>query len=76
MQVVLRQESTRSAGAAITPEEEALRSRLESLHSQLSAPTQFNVYSCYYFIVFIYKIRYLFIYLFIYCYLHIVGKIE
>lgn len=43
VQVVVRLESSRRAGAAMSPEEEGLKGRLEGLHSQLAAPTQFNV---------------------------------
>ncbi|XP_022910266.2 nucleoporin p54 [Onthophagus taurus] len=42
LKILVKQEVSRKAGMALQPEEEALRSRLEIMHSQLSIPTQFK----------------------------------
>lgn len=43
LQVIVKQETTRKVGLALQPEEELLRSQLESMQAQISAPTQFKV---------------------------------
>ncbi|KAK9306349.1 hypothetical protein QLX08_003031 [Tetragonisca angustula] len=42
LQVLVRQEITRKVGLSLQPEEEVLTRRFESMHSQVSAPTQFK----------------------------------
>ncbi|XP_043469732.1 nuclear pore complex protein Nup54-like [Leptopilina heterotoma] len=42
LQVLVRQEITRKVGLSLQPEEEVLTNRFESMHSQISAPTQFK----------------------------------
>ncbi|KAG7188038.1 hypothetical protein KM043_013205 [Ampulex compressa] len=42
LQVLVRQEITRKVGLSLQPEEEVLTRRLEAMHSQISAPTQFK----------------------------------
>ncbi|XP_063975634.1 nuclear pore complex protein Nup54 [Diachasmimorpha longicaudata] len=42
LQVLVRQEITRKVGLSLQPEEETLTNRLETMHSQISAPTQFK----------------------------------
>ncbi|XP_051166872.1 nuclear pore complex protein Nup54 [Leptopilina boulardi] len=42
LQVLVRQEITRKVGLSLQPEEEILTNRFESMHSQISAPTQFK----------------------------------
>ncbi|XP_015122055.1 nuclear pore complex protein Nup54 [Diachasma alloeum] len=42
LQVLVRQEITRKVGLSLQPEEEILTNRLETMHSQISAPTQFK----------------------------------
>lgn len=41
-QIIVRQESTRKMGVALSPEEEMLRSKLENMQALMSAPTQFK----------------------------------
>lgn len=38
----MRQEITRKIGFSLQPEEEVLTNRFETMHSQISAPTQFK----------------------------------
>uniref|UniRef100_T1GKX6 CHK kinase-like domain-containing protein n=1 Tax=Megaselia scalaris TaxID=36166 RepID=T1GKX6_MEGSC len=40
--IIVKQECTRKVGMALTPEEEALRSKLENMQDLISAPTQFK----------------------------------
>lgn len=40
--MLVRQEITRKVGLSLQPEEEVLTNRFESMHSQISAPTQFK----------------------------------
>lgn len=42
LKIIVKQESTRKAGIALTPDEEAIRAKLESMHTIVSAPTQFK----------------------------------
>lgn len=42
LKVIVKQESTRKVGMALSPEEEALRSKLENMQALVSAPTQFK----------------------------------
>nr|CAD7432914.1 unnamed protein product [Timema monikensis] len=42
LKLLVRQEVSRKLGLALTPEEEALRSKLETLYSKINAPTQFK----------------------------------
>nr|XP_012146957.1 PREDICTED: probable nucleoporin Nup54 isoform X2 [Megachile rotundata] len=42
LQVLVRQEITRKVGLSLQPEEEVLTRRFETMHSQISAPTQFK----------------------------------
>eukprot|EP00088_Acartia_fossae_P035951 TRINITY_DN370_c0_g1_i6.p1 TRINITY_DN370_c0_g1~~TRINITY_DN370_c0_g1_i6.p1 ORF type:complete len:633 (-),score=194.92 TRINITY_DN370_c0_g1_i6:154-2052(-) len=42
LKVLVRQESTRKHGFTITPEEERLRSQLETIQTKLETPTQFK----------------------------------
>ncbi|KAG8277529.1 Nuclear pore complex protein Nup54 [Homalodisca vitripennis] len=42
LKVLVKQEATRNVGIALRPEEEALRSQLEALHSQVNTPAQFK----------------------------------
>lgn len=43
LQIIVKQESTRKMGVAMSPEEEILRSKLENMQALVSAPTQFKV---------------------------------
>nr|CAD7599427.1 unnamed protein product [Timema genevievae] len=43
LKLLVKQEVSRNLGMALTPEEEALRSKLETLYSKINAPTQFKV---------------------------------
>lgn len=38
----MKQEITRKAGVALSPDEEKLRSKLENMHALVSAPTQYK----------------------------------
>ncbi|XP_055920454.1 probable nucleoporin Nup54 [Eupeodes corollae] len=42
LKIVVKQECTRKVGLALSPEEEALRSKLENMQALVSAPTQFK----------------------------------
>jgi len=42
LKVLVKQEATRNVGIALRPEEEALCSQLEALHSQVNTPAQFK----------------------------------
>ncbi|XP_075166933.1 nuclear pore complex protein Nup54 isoform X2 [Haematobia irritans] len=42
LKIIVKQECTRKVGLALTPEEEALRSKLENMQALISAPTQFK----------------------------------
>ncbi|XP_011299780.1 nuclear pore complex protein Nup54 [Fopius arisanus] len=42
LQILVRQEITRKVGLSLQPEEEILTNRFETMHSQISAPTQFK----------------------------------
>ncbi|CAD7078421.1 unnamed protein product [Hermetia illucens] len=42
LKVIVKQESTRKVGMALSPEEEVLRSKLENMQALVSAPTQFK----------------------------------
>lgn len=42
LRIIVKQESTRKAGIAITPEEEVIKTKLENMHALVSAPTQFK----------------------------------
>ncbi|CAG2058383.1 unnamed protein product [Timema podura] len=42
LKLLVKQEVSRNLGMALTPEEEALRSKLETLYSKINAPTQFK----------------------------------
>jgi len=41
-QIVVKQECTRKVGSTLTPEEEALRTKLQNMQAVVSAPTQFK----------------------------------
>ena len=43
LKVLIKQECSRKEGFALQPEEERLRVQLESVHNELSIPTQFRV---------------------------------
>lgn len=43
LKVLIKQECSRKEGFALQPEEERLRVQLESIHGELSVPTQFRV---------------------------------
>lgn len=43
LKVLIKQECSRKEGFALQPEEERLRIQLESIHNELSIPTQFRV---------------------------------
>jgi len=45
LKVLIKQECSRKEGFALQPEEERLRVQLESIHNELSIPTQFRVNS-------------------------------
>jgi len=42
LRIIVKQESTRKAGLALSPEEEAIKTKLENMHALVSAPTQFK----------------------------------
>ncbi|XP_023307152.2 probable nucleoporin Nup54 isoform X1 [Lucilia cuprina] len=42
LKIIVKQECTRKVGLALTPEEEALRTKLENMQALVSAPTQFK----------------------------------
>ncbi|XP_039956455.1 probable nucleoporin Nup54 [Bactrocera tryoni] len=42
LKIIVKQECTRKIGLALTPEEEALRTKLENMQALVSAPTQFK----------------------------------
>lgn len=42
LKIIVKQESSRKAGLALTPEEEAIKTKLENMHALVSAPTQFK----------------------------------
>ena len=42
LRIIVKQESTRKAGLALTPEEETIKTKLENMHALVSAPTQFK----------------------------------
>lgn len=42
LRIIVKQESTRKAGLALTPDEEVIKSKLENMHALVSAPTQFK----------------------------------
>ncbi|KAH8370582.1 hypothetical protein KR093_004254 [Drosophila rubida] len=42
LRIVVKQECTRKVGSALTPEEEALRTKLQNMQAVVSAPTQFK----------------------------------
>lgn len=42
LKVIVKQESTRKMGLALSPEEEQIRSKLENMHALVSTPTQFK----------------------------------
>lgn len=42
LRIIVKQESTRKAGLALTPEEEHIKTKLENMHAIVSAPTQFK----------------------------------
>ncbi|KAH8299916.1 hypothetical protein KR044_007383 [Drosophila immigrans] len=42
LKIVVKQECTRKVGSALTPEEEALRTKLQNMQAVVSAPTQFK----------------------------------
>lgn len=42
LKIIVKQESTRKAGIAFTPEEDNIRTKLEYMHTLVSAPTQFK----------------------------------
>lgn len=42
LKIIVKQESSRKAGIALTPEEEAIKTKLENMHALVSAPTQFK----------------------------------
>jgi nuclear pore complex protein Nup54 len=42
LRIIVKQESSRKAGLALTPEEETIKTVLENMHALVSAPTQFK----------------------------------
>ncbi|KFB44965.1 AGAP006031-PA-like protein [Anopheles sinensis] len=42
LRVIVKQESTRTMGLVLSPEEEMIRSKLENMHALVSTPTQFR----------------------------------
>jgi nuclear pore complex protein Nup54 len=42
LKIIVKQESTRKLGQALSPEEEIIRSKLENMQALVSAPTQFK----------------------------------
>ncbi|XP_022227777.2 probable nucleoporin Nup54 isoform X1 [Drosophila obscura] len=42
LRIIVKQECTRKVGSSLTPEEEALRTKLQSMQAVVSAPTQFK----------------------------------
>lgn len=42
LRIIVKQESTRKAGIALTPDEERIKTKLENMHALVSAPTQFK----------------------------------
>ncbi|XP_058065911.1 probable nucleoporin Nup54 [Anopheles bellator] len=42
LRIIVKQESTRKLGLSLSPEEEAIRSKLENMHALVSTPTQFR----------------------------------
>ncbi|CAH1714878.1 unnamed protein product [Chironomus riparius] len=42
LRIIVKQESTRKAGLALTPDEELIKTKLENMHALVSAPTQFK----------------------------------
>jgi nuclear pore complex protein Nup54 len=42
LRIIVKQESTRKAGLALTPDEEVIKTKLENMHALVSAPTQFK----------------------------------
>uniref|UniRef100_A0A336MVN6 CSON006929 protein n=1 Tax=Culicoides sonorensis TaxID=179676 RepID=A0A336MVN6_CULSO len=42
LKIVVKQESTRKMGIGLSPEEEVIRTKLENMHTIVSAPTQFK----------------------------------
>jgi nuclear pore complex protein Nup54 len=42
LRIIVKQESTRKAGLALTPDEEIIKTKLENMHALVSAPTQFK----------------------------------
>ncbi|CAD7013182.1 unnamed protein product [Ceratitis capitata] len=42
LKIIVKQECTRKIGLALTPDEEALRTKLENMQALVSAPTQFR----------------------------------
>lgn len=42
LKIIVKQESTRKMGLALSPEEEMIRSKLEAMHALVSTPTQFK----------------------------------
>jgi nuclear pore complex protein Nup54 len=42
LRIIVKQESTRKAGLALSPEEEIIKTKLENMHALVSAPTQFK----------------------------------
>ncbi|XP_058461582.1 probable nucleoporin Nup54 [Malaya genurostris] len=42
LKIIVKQESTRKMGLALSPEEEIIRSKLENMHALVSTPTQFK----------------------------------
>jgi len=41
-QIIVKQECTRKVGTSLTPEEEAMRTKLQNMQAVVSAPTQFK----------------------------------
>lgn len=42
LRIIVKQESTRKVGLALTPDEEIIKTKLENMHALVSAPTQFK----------------------------------
>lgn len=42
LKIIVKQESTRKLGMALSPEEELIKTKLENMHALVSAPTQFK----------------------------------
>lgn len=42
LRIIVKQESSRKAGLALTPDEEVIKTKLENMHALVSAPTQFK----------------------------------